>query len=128
MIQDKTVIQRILDYENAAHSTESMFDILMLDFCIASIKLQIPMALDRGVFYSDGSAQSSFANVLFYGNESSLFAMEIMVFVLIAGCWGNYLVGMLTVGAISRVSTNCVQCIVVSDFLQLSFILSSVFR
>lgn len=65
--------------------------------------------LDRGVFYSDANANPSFVNVMFYGNESSLFGLEIMVFVLIAGCWGNYLVGMLAVGAMSRVSLNSIE-------------------
>lgn len=91
-----------------------VFKMLQFD-CVIYKKTCFNLYLDRGVFYSDTG--HSFANVLFHGNEMDLFSVEIMVFILFGSLTGDYLMAMLFVSALNRVSV-LIEAIIKTNILK----------
>lgn len=54
----------------------------------------------KGIFYFDGH---SFDKVLFYGNESSIFGFEFLLFTFLLFTTRNFLIAILTVGLMFKV-------------------------
>lgn len=78
MIKEKNLFEVIFDCELEASASDS-----------------------KGVFYFDNG--HSFDKVLFYGNESTLFGFEFLLFMFILYLSGNYLVAILSIGIVFKI-------------------------
>lgn len=77
VVKEKNVIERFFDCEISSNVSDS-----------------------KGVFYLDGH---SFAKVLFYGNENTIFGFEYLLFTLLLFYTGNFLIASLSIGTIFKV-------------------------
>ncbi|XP_055605729.1 meckelin [Uranotaenia lowii] len=77
IIQERSILERILDCEFQSYVTEN-----------------------KGVFYIDNG--HSFDQVLFYGNETIFFQLELALFLLVLLLSGSYLVAIVAVGVVYK--------------------------
>lgn len=64
-------------------------------------ELEASISDSKGVFYFDNG--HSFDKVLFYGNETTLFGFEFLLFMFILYLSENYLVAILSIGIVFKV-------------------------
>ncbi|CAO1407289.1 unnamed protein product [Diamesa serratosioi] len=64
-------------------------------------ELEASISDSKGVFYFDNG--HSFDKVLFYGNETTLFGFEFLLFIFILYLSGNYLVAILSIGIVFKI-------------------------
>lgn len=78
-------------------------------------ELEASISDSKGVFYFDNG--HSFDKVLFYGNESTLFGFEFLLFLFILYLSGNYLIAILSIGIVFKVIADLVPYFIFNGFL-----------
>lgn len=106
IIQEKTIVENILDFEFDTNVSESKCAAPSLRYMrkpnfFLNDSIIYHRRTVRGTFFMDNG--HSFDNVLFYGNEMLLFMLELLLFICIIVICGNFLFAILFVAVVHEV-------------------------